>query len=62
MEIILVVMYYMMTTMSTVGFGDIYPKSDGERLACVVVFLIGGSFFSIMMSDFLEIFTGIIDL
>ena len=23
-EIILVVMYYMMTTMSTVGFGDIY--------------------------------------
>ena len=49
------VMYFMMTTMSTVGFGDLHPKSDAERLACVLVFLVGGTFYSIVMGDFLDI-------
>ena len=61
-NIITTIMYFMMTTMSTVGFGDLHPKSDAERLMTVVIFLIGGSFFSIMMGDFLDIFESLIAL
>jgi hypothetical protein len=52
-NVITTAMYFMMTTMSTVGFGDLYPKADAERLVCILIFLIGGSFFSFVMSDFL---------
>ena len=27
-------MYYALTTLSTVGFGDIYPVTNAERLIC----------------------------
>lgn len=61
-NVITVIMYFMMTTMSTVGFGDLHPKSDAERLMCVVLFLVGGTFFSIIMGDFLDIFDKFISL
>ena len=33
-------MYFAMTSLSTVGFGDYYPQSTAERAGCTVVFLI----------------------
>ena len=55
-EIILTAMYFMLTTLSTVGFGDLHPKSDAERILCIFVFLIGVSSFTFVMNEFLEIF------
>ena len=44
--------YYSFTTLSTVGFGDIYPKSDDERLGTIVILVGGVSIFSIFLGDF----------
>jgi hypothetical protein len=47
-------MYYIFTTVTSVGFGDYYPKSDLERLFCVMMFLVAGAIFSIIHGQFLE--------
>ena len=47
--------YYMFTSLSTVGFGDYNPRSDNERLVCLVILLSGVSIFSYVMSAFMEI-------
>lgn len=54
-NVITTMMYFMITTMSTVGFGDLHPQSDAERIVCIIIFLVGGTFFSIIMGDFLDI-------
>jgi len=33
--------YFAFTTLSTVGFGDYHPRSDCERVAIVIIVLIG---------------------
>lgn len=48
-------MYYAYTTLSTVGFGDLNPRSDIERLLCIVIFLLGVGIFALFMGLFLEI-------
>ena len=55
-------MYFMVTTMSTVGFGDLHPKSDAERVVCIIIFLGGTTFFSLIMGDFLEIIDTYVEL
>jgi hypothetical protein len=45
-------MYYTYTTLSTVGFGDIAPRSDPERIICAFILMIGVSVFSIFLGDF----------
>lgn len=45
--------YFLFTTLSTVGFGDYYPKSDVERLAGAFVLLSGVALFSYMMGEIL---------
>lgn len=42
-------MYFMMTSLSTVGFGDFYPVSDFERLIGSLILLAGVSVFSYTM-------------
>ena len=54
-EIIVKIMYYSFTTLSTVGFGDIRPINSSERLVCAMIMLIGVSLFSLIMSKFLNI-------
>jgi len=48
-------MYYAYTTLSTVGFGDFNPRSDIERLLCIVIFLLGVGIFALFMGLFLDI-------
>lgn len=48
-------MYFSYTTLSTVGFGDFHPKSDYERLVCIIILLLGVAIFGLIMGDFLEI-------
>lgn len=42
----LTAMYFSFTTLSTVGFGDLYPVSDIERLSGAFVLLFGVATFS----------------
>ena len=50
----LMAMYFAFTSLSTVGFGDFHPRSDGERLVCAAVLVIGVAIFSTLMSNFIE--------
>ena len=56
---ITIMIYYMFTTLSSVGLGDFNPKSETERLIITFILLIGCTCFSYIMSQFMEI---VIDL
>ena len=45
-------MYFSYTTLSTVGFGDFNPRSDFERLVCILILLLGVAIFGLIMGDF----------
>jgi len=51
----IIVMYWAFTTLSTVGFGDYNPRSNGERLMCAFFMLFGVAIFSYIMGIFIEI-------
>ena len=51
--------YFILTTLSTVGFGDFYPKSDMERILGAFVILFGVALFSIIISEFLDMISKI---
>ena len=44
-------MYYALTSLSTCGFGDLYPKTDLERLFCSMMLLAGVSVFSLVLGE-----------
>jgi hypothetical protein len=44
-----------MTTMSVIGYGDLYPITVTERLVSILILLIGYFFFSFIMGSFIEI-------
>ena len=50
-------MYYAFTTLSTVGFGDLAPRSNIERMVCSFILMFGVSIFSYFMGNFIEILT-----
>ena len=51
-ESIIKVMYFALTTLTTIGFGDFHPISDSEKLVMVILFLGGVGVFSIMLGNF----------
>lgn len=48
-------MYFAYTTLSTVGFGDFNPRSDSERLFCILILLLGVAIFGLILGNFDEI-------
>ena len=48
-----IMIYYMFTTLSSVGLGDFNPKSETERLIIAFILLIGCTCFSYIMSQFI---------
>ena len=48
-------MYYMLTTLSTVGYGDYYPFSIAEKIVGSLIQIIGVTIFSIVMNAFIEV-------
>ena len=47
--------YYTLTTLSTVGFGDLAPRSDSERFICSGILLIGVAIFSVFLGQLMDI-------
>lgn len=47
--------YFLITTLSTIGFGDFHPKSNLERAFMTVILLSGVMLFSLLMGTFFEI-------
>ena len=48
-------LYFTVTTMATVGYGDISGTNDWERSTCCVLMVIGVTFFSIASGTFTNI-------
>jgi hypothetical protein len=46
--------YFAFTTLSTVGFGDFYPKSNAERVIGSIMIMFGVMIFSYCMGKFIE--------
>lgn len=51
----IIMMYYMFTSLSTVGFGDFHPRGDEERFICAIILLFGVAIFSYFMGILFEI-------
>ncbi len=50
--IVIAMMYFAFTSLSTVGFGDINPRSNIERLLGAFMLLLGVAIFSVFMGNF----------
>lgn len=48
-------MYYALTTLSTVGYGDFFPSSIAEKIVGSVIQIFGVTFFSILMNNFIDV-------
>lgn len=48
---LIVSMYFALTSLSTIGFGDFHPITSLERLVCSFLLLAGVTMFSIFMGD-----------
>jgi voltage-gated potassium channel len=48
-------MYFMMTTLSTVGYGDYYPISSSEKIVGSFIQVIGVTLFATVMNVFIGI-------
>ena len=47
--------YFAITTLSTVGYGDLTPQSPFEMMLVIVFMLVGVAYFSYIMSSFIDI-------
>jgi hypothetical protein len=52
---LLTVCYFTLTTLSTVGYGDIYARSNNEKICVIVMMLAGVGYFSFVMSSFVDL-------
>eukprot|EP00441_Pelagodinium_beii_P046607 CAMPEP_0197622410 /NCGR_PEP_ID=MMETSP1338-20131121/2738_1 /TAXON_ID=43686 ORGANISM="Pelagodinium beii, Strain RCC1491" /NCGR_SAMPLE_ID=MMETSP1338 /ASSEMBLY_ACC=CAM_ASM_000754 /LENGTH=1330 /DNA_ID=CAMNT_0043192143 /DNA_START=124 /DNA_END=4116 /DNA_ORIENTATION=- len=43
--------YWAFTTMTTVGYGDIHPRSDGERIYAIVAMIFGATMFGYIIGS-----------
>ena len=55
LERTVILQYFSFTSLSTVGFGDLTPRSDVERILCAIILLFGVAIFSFMMGIFIDI-------
>jgi hypothetical protein len=47
--------YFAFTTLATIGFGDIHPRADIERIYGIFVFLFGVAVFTVILASFTNI-------
>jgi hypothetical protein len=49
--------YFVLTTLSTVGYGDLVATNNAERIFCIFLMLLGVAVFSYVMGNFTELIT-----
>ncbi|KAL4446027.1 hypothetical protein ABPG74_011019 [Tetrahymena malaccensis] len=49
--------YFVLTTFATVGFGDLTPTTNNERIFVIVMMVCGIAFFSFIMNNFNDVLT-----
>jgi len=54
--VFLKLIYFAMTSLTTVGFGDFHPRSDAERIFTGFGLLLGVAVFSLFIGGLLEMF------
>lgn len=54
-EAVIAVAYYSLTTLSTIGYGDLHPKSDIERVMASIIMIVGVVVFTFIMDSFNQI-------
>ena len=54
-DVLVIVWYYSLTTLSTIGYGDFSPVSTTEKLIVAIILMFAVAIFSIIMGNFLEI-------
>lgn len=47
--------YFALTTLATVGYGDITPTNNFEKVMCIFLMIVGIAFFSYIMSNFNDV-------
>ncbi len=47
--------YFIITTLSTCGFGDFFPVNNFEKIMGIVLMIIGVAFFSNFVSTFIDV-------
>jgi CRP-like cAMP-binding protein len=47
--------YFALTTLATVGYGDIIPQNNGEKIMGIFLMIVGIAFFSYIMSNFNDV-------
>ena len=47
--------YFALTTISTVGFGDLHPINNKERALMIIIFLAGVNMFSFLLNVFMDV-------
>jgi hypothetical protein len=52
---LIIMLYFALTTLSTVGYGDYHPISNLEMMFASLIMMGGVAFFSYIMGNFLEI-------
>jgi voltage-gated potassium channel Kch len=48
-------MYWALTTLSTVGYGEYYPCSTVEMILGSAIMMLGSILFSILMNNFIDV-------
>lgn len=54
-KMITALMYFMLTTLATVGYGDYYPSSISEKIIGIFIEIFGVTIFSFLMNKFIEV-------
>jgi len=54
-ESLVACMYFALTTLATVGYGDFFPKSMAEKIVGSIIQILGVTFFSILMNNFIDV-------
>ena len=39
-------LYWAVTTFTTIGYGDLYPQSEGEKIYCIFIMIIASGIFA----------------
>ena len=45
--------YFVITTLAVIGYGDIYPKSNVEKIFDIIIMIFGVAFFTYIMGNFI---------